>query len=101
MTIAVFMGGSSSERDVSLNTGAAIAQGLIESGHSVTTFDVEWIGKDTLFPAVKEVVSGGFDIVYLALHGGLGENGGVQGVLEAAGIPYTGSGIMASAIANG
>jgi len=99
MKIAVFMGGSSEEREVSLMSGKAIYEGLKKKDHDVTLFDVEWKDKDTLFPAIDEVLKNGTDIVFSALHGGLGENGGIQGILEAVGLAYTGSGITASAIA--
>ncbi|MBN1291534.1 MAG: D-alanine--D-alanine ligase [Candidatus Latescibacteria bacterium] len=99
MNIAVFMGGSSSEREVSLMSGKACAEALEKAGNNVTMYDVEWIGSNALFEAVEKTTKNGTDIVFLALHGGLGENGGVQGILEAAGIPYTGSGITASAVA--
>ncbi|MFC1490444.1 D-alanine--D-alanine ligase [Candidatus Latescibacterota bacterium] len=99
MKIAVFMGGSSDEREVSLMSGNAIYDGLKENNHDVTLFDVEWAGKDTLFSAVEESLRNETDIIFSALHGGLGENGGIQGFLEAAGLTYTGSGITASAIA--
>lgn len=98
MKIAVFMGGSSEEREVSLMSGKAVYEGL-KKNHETTLFDIEWIGKDTLLTAIDEVLKNGIDIVFIALHGGLGENGGIQGVLEASGITYTGSGITASAIA--
>ncbi|MFC1650097.1 D-alanine--D-alanine ligase [Candidatus Latescibacterota bacterium] len=99
MKIAVFMGGSSDEREVSLMSGNAVYAGLTEKDHEVTLFDVEWAGKDTLFSAVDESMRNGTEIIFSALHGGLGENGGIQGILEAAGLTYTGSGITASAIA--
>lgn len=99
MKIAVFMGGSSAEREVSLNSGKAVAQALSERGHTVTSFDVTWTDENTLFAAVDICCVNSIDVVFLALHGGLGENGGIQGVLEAAGLTYTGSGIAASAIA--
>jgi D-alanine-D-alanine ligase len=99
MKIAVLMGGSSEERDISLLSGKAIFEGLKKKGHDVELYDVEWIGKNTLFPTIDEIKKNSVDVVFLALHGGLGENGGIQGILEAAGIAYTGSGIMGSAIA--
>jgi len=98
MKIAVFMGGSSPEREVSLNSGKEIAVALGDAGHDVTPWDVEWRGKQTLFETVDEITRNGTDVVFLALHGDLGENGGIQGVLDTAGIAYTGSGITASAI---
>jgi D-alanine-D-alanine ligase len=99
MKIAVFMGGSSEERDVSLSSGGAVAAALRGKSHTVSAYDVEWYGKYTFFSAVDKIRANGIDAVYLALHGGLGENGGVQGILEAAGLPYTGSGIAGSAVA--
>ena len=99
MKIAVFMGGSSEEREVSLMSGRAVYEGLKKKNHDVALFDVEWKGNDTLSPAIDEVLKYGYDIVFSVLHGGLGENGGIHGVLEAAGLVYTGSGIAASAIA--
>ncbi|MCD6308076.1 MAG: D-alanine--D-alanine ligase, partial [Candidatus Latescibacteria bacterium] len=99
MKIAVFMGGSSPEREVALSSGRAVAEALSERGHEVTVYDVEWERGNTLFAAVEICLANRTDVVYLALHGGLGENGGVQGVLEAAGLPYTGSGVTASAVA--
>jgi len=99
MKIAVFMGGSSEEREVSLMSGRAVYEGLKKKNHDVKLFDVEWKGKDTLSPVIDRVLQYGYDIVFSVLHGGLGENGGIQGVFEAAGLVYTGSGITASAIA--
>ncbi len=99
MKIAVFMGGSSEEREVSLNSGAAVVEALRKKGHEVSAYDVEWYGKHTIFSAVDKIRENDIDVVFLALHGGLGENGGVQGILEAAGLAYTGSGIAGSAVA--
>lgn len=99
MNIAVFMGGSSPERQVSLASGKAVVEGLRQAGHRVTPFDVEWLGSRSLLSAVESVMDGGFDLVFLILHGGLGENGGVQALLETAGLIYTGSGVAASAVA--
>jgi D-alanine-D-alanine ligase len=92
--VAVLMGGISSEREVSLNSGAAVSASLKRMGYVVT--DVE-AGRD-----VVERVSGlrgRVDAVFIVLHGRLGEDGTVQGLLELVGIPYTGSGVMASAMA--
>ncbi len=99
MKITVFKGGSSEERDVSLNSGAAVAEALRSKGHVVSEYDVEWFEKRTLFSAVEKAREQDVDVVFLALHGGLGEDGGVQGILEAAGLAYTGSGIAGSAVA--
>ncbi len=99
MKIAVFMGGSSAERDVSLMSGKAVYEGLCIKGHAVSLYDVEWGIRNTLFTALEKVIRDNVDVVFSALHGGLGENGGIQGIFEAAGIIYTGSGITASAVA--
>lgn len=89
--VAVLMGGVSSERDVSLRSGAAIANGLREAGCDVVEFVLERESIDGLPHDV--------DAAFIALHGGYGENGGVQRDLERLGIPYTGPGPEASRIA--
>ena len=94
MNIAVFMGGSSEERAISLKSGSAVVEALKVTYQEVAPFDVEWIGSRTLFDAVEECLARRIDVVFNTLHGGLGENGGVQAVLEAAGLRYTGSGIL-------
>jgi len=99
MKIAVFMGGSSAERSVSLMSGQAVASALNDAGMDARSYDVQWRDVHTLFDTVDLISKDSTDLVFLALHGGLGENGGVQAILEAAGIPYTGSGITASAVA--
>jgi len=89
--IAVLFGGDSAERDVSLQSGAAVLAGLQEAGLDVHPFD----------PSERSVMTlkeQGFDKVFIALHGRGGEDGTLQGVLELLGLPYTGSGVMASAI---
>ena len=90
--VAVLMGGVSSERDVSLRSGAGIAQGLIDAGCDVTgiVLDEE---------SIAGKIPAGTEAVFIALHGGYGENGGVQADLNKLGIPYTGPGAKASAIA--
>lgn len=90
--IGVLMGGVSAERDVSIRSGLAIYQALQEMGYNSVLIDV---GKDVVNLLKKEKVR----FAFLALHGGMGENGAIQGLLEVLGIPYTGSGILASAIA--
>lgn len=90
--VAVLMGGVSSERDVSLRSGAGIAQGLIDAGCEVTSVVLE---EESIEGKIPE----GTEAVYIALHGGYGENGGVQADLNRLGIPYTGPGAKASAIA--
>jgi len=90
-TIGVFLGGESSERDVSLRTGAAAVQALRKKGYDVREVDIrgDWLG------AIREA---GVDVAFLALHGRFGEDGCIQGALELARIPYTGSGVAASAL---
>ncbi len=86
------MGGLSSERDISIRSGLAIYQSLQELGYNSVLVDV---GKDIVNVLKKEKVK----VAFLALHGGMGENGAVQGLLEVLGISYTGSGVLASALA--
>ncbi len=90
--VAVLMGGWSSEREVSLNSGAACAQALEEEGYRVTRIDV---GRD-LAARLQELAP---DVCFNALHGRWGEDGCVQGLLEMLDIPYTHSGVLASALA--
>lgn len=90
--VAVILGGKSNEREVSLRTGRAVAEGLRRRGHEVEEVDAggDWI------PRVQALRP---DAAFVALHGRWGEDGTVQGVLEILGIPYTGSGVLASAVA--
>ncbi len=90
--IGVLMGGFSSERDVSVRSGLAIYQALQELGYNSVLIDV---GKDIVNVLKKEKVR----LAFLALHGGAGENGAIQGMLEVLDVPYTGSGVLASALA--
>jgi D-alanine-D-alanine ligase len=89
--IAVLLGGTSAEREVSLQSGAAVLAGLQEAG-------IDAHGVDPKEIAVTELKSQGFDKVFIALHGRGGEDGTLQGLLEFLELPYTGSGVMASAI---
>jgi D-alanine-D-alanine ligase len=89
--IAVLLGGTSAEREVSLQSGAAVLAGLQEAG-------IDAHGVDPKEIAVTELKSQGFDKVFIALHGRGGEDGTLQGLLEFLALPYTGSGVMASAI---
>lgn len=93
-TVAVLKGGWSSERDVSLSSGAECAKALRQKGYDVKEIDV----KRDLMDLVREL-SPAPDAVFNALHGTWGEDGCVQGVLEIMGIPYTHSGPLASALA--
>ena len=87
--IAVLMGGVSSEREVSLKSGKAIAAALRQRGHDVLEVDI--VAED-----VSAVQALNPDVAFIALHGEFGEDGGVQALLEQAGIPYTGSDVQAS-----
>lgn len=92
MKIGVLMGGQSAEREVSLRSGAAVVRALKSRGYAVKAIDA---GADLYSLLKKEKIG----LAVIALHGGHGENGAVQGMLEIMGIPYTGSGILASALA--
>jgi D-alanine-D-alanine ligase len=120
MKVALLMGGRSAEREISLRTGRGIALALRNLGHEVVAVDA---ANGRLLPAGNEeagalpaaavaglpvssgaaIASGdavaGAEVVFLALHGGAGEDGTVQALLELAGKPYTGSGVLASALA--
>jgi len=90
--VAVLMGGPSAEREISFLSGNAVLKALRDSAVDAHAFD----------PAerpVAELKRDGFERVFIALHGRFGEDGTVQGALEVLGIPYTGSGVMASALA--
>lgn len=89
--VAVLMGGISAEREVSLKSGTAILNALLRSG-------VDAFGIDLQRNAVQQLLDAEFDVAFVALHGRGGEDGCIQGVLEWLGKPYTGSGVMASAI---
>jgi D-alanine-D-alanine ligase len=117
MKVAVLMGGRSSEREISLRTGRGVAQALRNLGHEVAAIDaasgrllpagdeergappisaLEPAGETAL--ARPETLSGA-DVVFIALHGATGENGTLQALLDLAGRAYTGSGMLASALA--
>ncbi len=126
MKIAVLLGGTSAERDVSLVTGLAIAKALVENGHDVTAIDcafgvkiIDDLNQDpatlihhqpseiekqrkeldrNLFQTIDYLIQESFDLVFNGLHGGYGENGELQAILDVAQIPYTGSGPLASAL---
>lgn len=96
--VAVLMGGWSSEREVSLISGSAVCKALNELGHEVIAIDVQ---RDPtgLLQALLQRAGGKPDVIFNALHGRFGEDGTVQGLLEFVGIPYTHSGVLASALA--
>lgn len=129
MRIAVLMGGTSSERDVSLASGLRITAALRKKGHEVVPIDtvrgalspqeedvmlaggimrplppdraeLARLGAETLPAAVRDLRgTGNIDVVFLALHGGQGEDGTLQALLDLTNVPYTGSGHLASALA--
>jgi D-alanine-D-alanine ligase len=92
--VLVLMGGISSEREVSLVSGTAVTKALREAGYNATSFDLS-----TDIAALVAALTPAPDAVFNALHGRFGEDGTVQGLLELMGIPYTHSGVMASAVA--
>ncbi|MBB5519257.1 D-alanine--D-alanine ligase [Amphiplicatus metriothermophilus] len=94
--IAVLKGGWSPEREVSLNSGAACAKALRAAGYDVVEIDAKYEERRDLARRLKDVAP---DAVFNALHGQWGEDGCVQGLLEVMGIPYTHSGVLASALA--
>jgi D-alanine-D-alanine ligase len=90
--IGVLMGGLSAEREVSLKSGAAVYQALLAQGYSTSAIDA---GRDLAVVLAAE----GIEAAFIALHGRYGEDGCVQGLLELMQIPYTGSGVLSSALA--
>jgi D-alanine-D-alanine ligase len=90
--VGVLMGGNSAEREVSLTSGNAVLQALLEGG-------VDAVGIDTLGAWRDEMDHRNVDTAFIALHGRGGEDGTIQGALELMGIPYTGPGVLASALA--
>jgi len=89
--VAVVMGGWSAEREVSLMSGACVLEALVAAGVDAHSVDAD-------ANLIAELTAREFDRAFLILHGRGGEDGHVQGALELAGIPYTGSGVMASAL---
>ena len=89
--VAMLYGGRSTERDVSLRTGKGCAEALQSRGYDVTLVDVDL----DVAARLREAKA---DVAFVALHGRWGEDGAIQGLLESMGIPYTGSGVLASAL---
>ena len=90
--VAVLFGGTSAEREISIMSGTGVLAALLSSGGDALAFD----------PAERDLAElrrDGFQRCFVALHGRHGEDGTVQGALELLGIPYTGSGVMASSVA--
>jgi D-alanine-D-alanine ligase len=92
--VGVIMGGSSAEKEISLRSGQAVLGALSEAGLDVVPVV---LGHDV--DPFAALVAADLDVAFLALHGRLGEDGCIQGMLEVLGVPYTGSGVMASALA--
>ncbi len=90
--IGVLLGGLSEEREISLKTGAAVLKALAAKGYNAVAIDA---GRDLAAVLIRKKI----EVAFLALHGRYGEDGCVQGLLEVMGIPYTGSGVAASAMA--
>ncbi len=90
--IGVLMGGVSSEREISINSGTSVYNCLKEEGYDVHLVDAN-------SDICNKLSDLNIDIAFIALHGGWGENGSIQGMLEVTGLQYTGSGVLASAIA--
>ncbi len=91
-SVAVLMGGTAAERDISLQSGAAVVAALKSRG-------VDAHGIDAADGLLSRLQDGGFDRVFVSLHGRGGEDGTVQGALEILALPYTGSGVLGSALA--
>lgn len=102
LTVAVLAGGRSGEHEVSLASGAAVADGLLGAGHEVVRVEIDRDGVWRCDGRTLELSPGagllGVDVVFPALHGPYGEDGTVQGVLETLGVAYVGAGVAASAV---
>ena len=94
--IGVLMGGYSSEREISLKSGTAVAESLKRQGGEVVSIDITVRDKEKIASLVR---SYNLDVAFIALHGRLGEDGTIQAILEEIGVPYTGSGVEASRLA--
>ena len=91
--VALLAGGTSGEREISLSSGRAAKLALEEAGFTVDMIDpAERAG-------IKQLIDGDYDVAFLTMHGKQGEDGTLQGLLEIIGLPYTGSGVLASALA--
>lgn len=92
--VAVILGGTSAEREISLRSGAQVLQGLLNAGVDAFAIDLGGDGQEP----IAQLLEARFDRAFLILHGRGGEDGTIQGVLEMMGKPYTGSGVAASAL---
>ena len=93
--VALLLGGKSAEREVSLKTGAQVLAHLDQGRFAAVEYDPA----TELARLVQDAQDGRLDVAFLALHGPLGEDGSIQGLMELLGLPYTGSGLLASALA--
>jgi D-alanine-D-alanine ligase len=96
--VLVLMGGMSTEREVSLSTGRAVVEGLREAGHEVSEFNLRPGKGSGVIDLVNSRLLDEAEVVFIALHGGEGEDGRIQAVFDLVGKPYTGSGVRSSAI---
>jgi D-alanine-D-alanine ligase len=92
LSVAVVQGGPSTEAQVSRSSAAGVAAALIEAGHMVVRLELDAFLAESLR-------TGGYDVVFPAVHGAVGEDGSIQGMLELLDLPYVGSGVLASALA--
>lgn len=90
--VIVLKGGWSSEREISLKSGASVEKGLKKEGFNVCSFDIKNIS------SVKSLIDKKIDVCFIALHGKFGEDGTIQAILEGLDIPYTGCGVLSSAL---
>lgn len=98
MRVLVLMGGMSTEREVSLSTGHAVAEGLEEAGRTVSIYDLDPGAGRGIVDLITSRMLEECDVVFIALHGGEGEDGRIQALFDLIGKPYTGSGVRASSI---
>jgi D-alanine-D-alanine ligase len=98
LKVLVLMGGMSAEREISLKTGAAVARGLSDAGHGVSTFDLSSAPGRGVGDFVASGELSHCEVVFIALHGGQGEDGRMQALLDLIGKPYTGSGALSSGL---
>lgn len=98
MNILVLMGGMSAEREISLDTGHAVAEALETAGHTVTVYDLSAADGRDVIALANSPQLGAADVVFIALHGGEGEDGRIQALLDLLGVAYTGSGVCSSAV---
>ena len=92
LSVAVVQGGPSTEAEVSRVSALGVAKALSEGGHSVVRLELDAFLAESLR-------TGGYDVVFPVVHGAVGEDGSLQGLLEVLDLPYVGSGVLASALA--